>query len=69
MATTGIFLSLAIIFIDHIKDIKIIVTGSSSFDLANDIGEPLTGRKYTLRLFPLAQYEIITKDNYFDFVA
>ena len=40
------------LIIDHIKDIKIIATGSSSFDLARDIGEPLTGRKYTVRLFP-----------------
>jgi uncharacterized protein len=46
------------LMIDHIKDIKIIVTGSSSFDLSKDIGEPLTGRKYTLRLFPLAQMEL-----------
>lgn len=46
------------LMIDHIKNIKIIVTGSSSFDLAKDIGEPLTGRKYTLRLFPLAQMEL-----------
>lgn len=46
------------LIIDHIKDIKIIATGSSSFDLARDVGEPLTGRKYTLRLFPLAQLEL-----------
>ncbi len=44
--------------IDHIKGIKIIATGSSSFELAGQIGEPLTGRKYTLKLFPLAQMEI-----------
>jgi uncharacterized protein len=43
---------------DHIKDIKIVATGSSSFDLAKDIGEPLTGRKCTLRLFPIAQMEL-----------
>lgn len=44
--------------VDHIEGIKVVVTGSSSFDLARDIGEPLTGRKYTLRLFPLSQMEI-----------
>jgi uncharacterized protein len=44
--------------VDHIKGIKVIATGSSSFDLAKDIGEPLTGRKYTLKLFPLSQMEI-----------
>lgn len=46
------------LIVDHIKDIKVIATGSSSFDLAQDIGEPLTGRKYTLKLFPLSQMEI-----------
>lgn len=46
------------LIVDHIKDIKVIATGSSSFDLAQDVGEPLTGRKYTLKLFPLAQMEI-----------
>lgn len=43
---------------DQISHIKIIVTGSSSFDLAGQIGEPLTGRKTTLTLFPIAQLEL-----------
>ena len=47
------------LIVDHIKDIKIIATGSSSFDLVKDIGEPLTGRKFTLKLFPLAQLELM----------
>ncbi|MBN2030966.1 ATP-binding protein [bacterium] len=46
------------LIVDHMPHIKIIATGSSSFSLAKDIGEPLTGRKYTLRLYPLAQIEI-----------
>lgn len=46
------------LIVDHIKGLKVVVTGSSSFDLARDIGEPLTGRKYTLKLFPLAQMEL-----------
>lgn len=46
------------IMVDSIADIKIIATGSSSFDLAKQIGEPLVGRKFTLLLFPLAQSEI-----------
>lgn len=46
------------LIVDHIPDIKVIATGSSSFDLARDIGEPLTGRKYTLKLFTLSQMEI-----------
>lgn len=51
------------LIVDHIKDIKIIATGSSSFDLTKNVGEPLTGRKYTLKLFPLAQLEISGIEN------
>ncbi len=46
------------IVLDNIPEIKIVATGSSSFDLARQTGEPLTGRKYTLILFPLAQLEL-----------
>jgi predicted AAA+ superfamily ATPase len=44
--------------VDHIPGVKVIATGSSSFDLAQNIGEPLTGRRFVLKLFPLAQMEI-----------
>jgi len=54
------------LIIDHIRDIKIIATGSSSFDLARGIGEPLTGRKYTLKLFPLAQMELMQIEQRFE---
>lgn len=46
------------LIVDHIPDVRVIATGSSSFDLARSTGEPLTGRKFTLKLFPLAQLEI-----------
>lgn len=46
------------IIIDQIPGIKVIATGSSSFDLAGQIGEPLTGRKITLNLFPISQIEL-----------
>ena len=46
------------LIVDHLKDLRIIVTGSSSFELANDVGEPLTGRKLVLKLFPLSQMEL-----------
>ncbi len=51
------------ILLDNIKGIKIIATGSSSFDLAREIGEPLTGRKFTFRLYPLSQMEIKTLES------
>ena len=40
---------------DHVEGLRIVATGSSSFDLARQTGEPLTGRKRTLLLLPLAQ--------------
>ena len=43
---------------DHVEGLRIIATGSSSFDLAQQTGEPLTGRKTTLLLLPLAQLEL-----------
>jgi hypothetical protein len=46
------------LIVDNVPGIKIVATGSSSFDLANQVGEPLTGRKYTLKMFPLAQMEL-----------
>ncbi len=51
------------ILIDNIPNIKIIATGSSSFDLSQQIGEPLTGRKKTITLYPLAQKELLSKFN------
>lgn len=39
---------------DNIKNIKVIATGSSSFELANKINEPLTGRKWEFMLFPFS---------------
>lgn len=47
------------LFTDRIKSVQIIVTGSSSLDLANEINEPLTGRKYEYRMFPLSTGEMI----------
>lgn len=51
------------LIVDHIEGIRVVATGSSSFDLARSVGEPLTGRKYTLRLHPLAQFEIGQTEN------
>jgi predicted AAA+ superfamily ATPase len=45
-------------FIDSYPDIQVIATGSSSFDLANKINEPLTGRSFEFTLFPLSLEEI-----------
>lgn len=39
---------------DEFPQIQIIATGSSSFELSNQVNEPLTGRKAVYKLFPLA---------------
>jgi predicted AAA+ superfamily ATPase len=52
------------LIVDSIEGIKIIATGSSVFDLSNNLGEPLVGRKNTLYLFPLSQIEFSEHENY-----
>lgn len=54
------------LMVDSIDGIKIIVTGSSVFDLDNELGEPLVGRSYTLKLFPLAQIELSNYQNFIE---
>ena len=54
------------IIVDQIPGIHIIATGSSSFELAGQIGEPLTGRKKTLILYPIAQSELASIYNRFE---
>ena len=51
------------IMVDEMPDKRIIVSGSSAFDLSNKVGEPLTGRKYTLFLYPFAQCELNPYEN------
>jgi predicted AAA+ superfamily ATPase len=44
---------------DKIKNVQLIATGSSSFELADRTPESLTGRKYEYRLFPLSIEEMV----------
>lgn len=44
--------------IDAFPEKQLILTGSSSFDLSSKIGEPLTGRHFTMTMLPLAQSEM-----------
>lgn len=46
------------IAVDTLKSVKVIVTGSSAFELANRIHEPLTGRKWEFNLFPFSYPEM-----------
>ena len=54
------------IIVDQVPGIRVIVTGSSSFELAGQVGEPLTGRKSTLILYPMAQAELLSVYNRFE---
>lgn len=44
---------------DKLKDIQVIATGSSSFELTAKINEPLTGRKYQFQLFGPSYLEMV----------
>ena len=44
---------------DNFPGVQLVVTGSSSFELANKINEPLTGRKFEYELFPLSFNEMV----------
>ena len=47
------------LIVDSFENLKIIVTGSSAFDIANLAGEPLTGRKYEIMLYPVSENEFL----------
>lgn len=51
------------LLIDSFKDLTIIASGSSAFDLSNQTGEPLTGRSLTYYLYPIAQVELNGIEN------
>lgn len=46
------------LLVDHLPEVAVIASGSSSFQLAGEIGEPLTGRKRTITLLPISAIEV-----------
>lgn len=56
IANIGLTLKL---FTDQIKNVQIIATGSSAFELSSQVNEPLTGRKYEFMLYPLSFSEMV----------
>ncbi|MFW5871963.1 MAG: ATP-binding protein [bacterium] len=56
IAETGLVLK---IIHDNFKDVQLIATGSSAFELANKIKEPLTGRKLEFYLYPFSFKELV----------
>jgi uncharacterized protein len=45
------------IITDQFKEVQLLVSGSSAFELNNKINEPLTGRKWEYQLFPVSWKE------------
>jgi len=46
------------LMVDEIPELKVLITGSSAFDVENYTGEPLTGRKMTFKLFGISEGEL-----------
>jgi len=51
------------IILDNLPFVKVIVTGSSSLDLASKVSEPLTGRIWTYHLYPISFLELSKSQN------
>lgn len=51
------------LIVDHVKNICVVATGSSSFDLINKAGEPLVGRSYQYKLFPFSINELSNNES------
>ena len=51
------------LMLDEVPGIRILATGSSSFDIRNQVGEPLVGRATSLLLLPFSQQEISQREN------
>lgn len=51
------------LIVDEIPGIKVLASGSSSFDLLNKAGEPLVGRSFNYHLFPFHQAELMQNEN------
>ena len=51
---------------DQVSDVQVIATGSSSFELASKVNEPLTGRKREFKMFPLTFKEMVSHSNLLD---
>lgn len=51
---------------DQLKEVQLIASGSSAFELANRTNEPLTGRKYELMLYPLSFSEMVEHHGFLE---
>jgi len=54
------------LFTDKIHSVQVVVTGSSAFELSNEINEPLTGRKFEYLMLPLSTAEMVRHHGILD---
>ena len=54
------------LIIDNMPNVKVVASGSSAFELANRINEPLTGRKWEFRMFPISYSEMVQHHGLLD---
>lgn len=53
------------LMVDSFSKLKVLITGSSAFEINNQIGEPLVGRMKAVHLYPIAQIEFAFHENKF----
>lgn len=54
------------ILTDQIPEVQVVVSGSSSLDLASEINEPLTGRKWEFQMYPISWEELTGSQGFLD---
>lgn len=54
------------IIIDQFKNVQLILSGSSAFELNNEINEPLTGRKWEYNMYPISVQELEKTIGFFE---
>jgi uncharacterized protein len=54
------------LIVDNFKSVKVLATGSSAFELANKINEPLTGRKWEYELYPFSFGEMVNQHGFLE---
>ncbi|MEO6758843.1 MAG: ATP-binding protein [Saprospiraceae bacterium] len=54
------------IITDRIPEVRLLVSGSSSLDLASEINEPLTGRKWEFQMYPISWEELVGFSGFVD---
>ncbi|HOP04060.1 MAG TPA: ATP-binding protein [Tenuifilaceae bacterium] len=54
------------VLVDTYPDMQILATGSSSFELSQQVGEPLTGRSRQFTLYPFSFSELVSDRGFVD---